>query len=61
MSDPETKKEMESLNINKMTSEMPEFSEMLTKFFTGSGPSTARKDDTATKQKITAKPNKKRN
>lgn len=35
MSDPETKKEMESLNLSKMTSDMPEISEMLTSFFTG--------------------------
>ena len=35
MSDPETKKEMESLNLSKMTSDMPEISEMITSFFTG--------------------------
>ena len=38
MSDPETKKEMESLNLSKMTSDMPEISEMITSFFTGAKP-----------------------
>lgn len=38
MNDPETKKEMENLNINKLSSEMPEISEMITSFFTGSKP-----------------------
>lgn len=38
MSDPETKKEMEQLNLNKMTSDMPEISEMITSFFTGGQP-----------------------
>jgi len=54
MSDPETKKEMENLNINKMTSEMPEISEMITSFFTGA----PKKDD---KTKTVSKTNKKRN
>lgn len=39
MNDPETKKEMEQLNLNKMTSDMPEISEMITSFFTGSSSS----------------------
>lgn len=55
MSDPETKKEMENLNINKMTSEMPEISEMITSFFSGGAP---KKDD---KTKTVSKTNKKRN
>ncbi|XP_058461635.1 ER membrane protein complex subunit 7 homolog [Malaya genurostris] len=44
MSDPETKKEMENLNLSKMTSDMPEFSEMITSFFTGGAPSDKGKD-----------------
>ncbi|KAG4076980.1 hypothetical protein HA402_015967 [Bradysia odoriphaga] len=55
MSDPETKKEMENLNINKMTSDMPEISEMITSFFSGGAP---KKDD---KAKAVSKTNKKRN
>lgn len=55
MSDPETKKEMENLNINKMTSEMPEISEMITSFFSGGAP---KKDD---KAKAVSKTSKKRN
>lgn len=55
MSDPETKKEMENLNINKMTSDMPEISEMITSFFTGGGP---KKEE---KAKTVSKTNKKRN
>lgn len=55
MSDPETKKEMENLNINKMTSEMPEISEMITSWFSGGAP---KKDD---KAKAVSKTNKKRN
>lgn len=39
MNDPETKKEMESMNLNKISSEMPEISEMITSFFTGAKPS----------------------
>lgn len=35
MNDPETKKEMESMNLNKISSEMPEISEMITSFFSG--------------------------
>lgn len=38
MNDPETKKEMENLNLNKISSEMPEISEMITSFFTGGRP-----------------------
>lgn len=38
MSDPETKKEMENLNLSKMTNDMPEISEMITSFFTGGAP-----------------------
>lgn len=55
MSDPETKKEMDNLNINKMTNEMPEISEMITSFFSGAAP---KKDD---KAKTVSKTNKKRN
>ncbi|XP_055707631.1 ER membrane protein complex subunit 7 homolog [Phlebotomus papatasi] len=38
MSDPEAKKEMENLNLSKMTNEMPEISEVITSFFTGGQP-----------------------
>lgn len=55
MSDPETKKEMEQLNLNKMTSDMPEISEMITSFFTGGQPAAK-----AEKPKPSIK-NKKRN
>ncbi|XP_065085942.1 ER membrane protein complex subunit 7 homolog [Ochlerotatus camptorhynchus] len=41
MSDPETKKEMENLNLSKMTNDMPEISEMITSFFTGGAPAAA--------------------
>ena len=58
INDPETKKEMENLNLNKMTSEMPEFSEMLTSWFTRGGPP-PKKDEKA--KQITSKSNKKRN
>lgn len=43
MNDPETKKEMENMNLNKISSEMPEISEMITSFF--SGPKPVKKDD----------------
>lgn len=54
MNDPETKKEMEQLNLNKMTSDMPEISEMITSFF---NPSTTKTE----KAKPSGKTNKKRN
>lgn len=38
MNDPEAKKEMENMNLNKLSSEMPEISEMITQFFTGAKP-----------------------
>ncbi|XP_031620951.1 ER membrane protein complex subunit 7 homolog [Contarinia nasturtii] len=44
MNDPETKKEMENMNLNKISSEMPEISEMITSFFTG-GAKPIKKDD----------------
>lgn len=44
MNDPETKKEMENMNLTKISSEMPEISEMITSFFTG-GAKPARRDD----------------
>lgn len=56
MNDPETKKEMEQLNLNKMTSDMPEISEMITSFFNPA--STTTKTE---KAKSTGKTNKKRN
>lgn len=56
MSDPETKKEMEQLNLNKMTSDMPEISEMITSFFTG-GQTTSK----ATEKVKPSTKNKKRN
>jgi len=43
------------MNLNKMTSEMPEISEMITSFFSGGAP---KKDD---KAKTVSKTNKKRN
>uniref|UniRef100_A0A2M4AKI0 Putative actin binding protein n=1 Tax=Anopheles triannulatus TaxID=58253 RepID=A0A2M4AKI0_9DIPT len=59
MSDPETKKEMENLNLSKMTTEMPEFSEMITSYLTGrkdppAGPS-------APEEKTKSKQSKKKN
>lgn len=45
MNDPETKKEMENMNLNKISSEMPEISEMITSFFTGGAKPPAKKDD----------------
>lgn len=45
MNDPETKKEMENMNLNKISSEMPEISEMITSFFTGGASKPAKKDD----------------
>lgn len=56
MSDPETKKEMENLNLNKMTSEMPDISEVITSFFTGGAP---KKEDKP--KAVASKANKKRN
>lgn len=50
MNDPETKKEMENMNLNKISSEMPEISEMITSFFSG-GAKPVKKDD---KPKITS-------
>lgn len=57
MSDPETKKEMEQLNLNKMTSDMPEISEMITSFFTGGQPASSSKSDKAKSSKQTKKRN----
>lgn len=56
MNDPETKKDMENLNLNKMTSEMPEISEMITQYFSGAQP---KKDEN--KSKTLSKTTKKRN
>lgn len=58
MNDPETKKEMENMNLNKISSEMPEISEMITSFFTGSKPP-PKKDDKP--RPTTSKVSKKRN
>lgn len=38
MNDPETKKEMENMNLNKLSGDMPEISEMITSFFSGGRP-----------------------
>lgn len=38
MNDPETRKEMESLNLNKMAGEMPDMSEMITNWFASPKP-----------------------
>lgn len=58
MNDPETKKEMENLNINKLSGDMPEISEMITSFFTGAKPP-PKKDDKP--KALTSKAAKKRN
>ncbi|GAB0091707.1 ER membrane protein complex subunit 7 [Sergentomyia squamirostris] len=49
MSDPEAKKEMENLNLSKMTNEMPEISEVITSFFSGSQPKAQDKQKAAAK------------
>lgn len=47
MNDPDTKRDMENININKLSSDMPEISEVLTSFFTGGTrpPAQPRRDD----------------
>lgn len=60
MNDPETKKEMENLNLNKMTSDMPDVSEMITSWFSPKPPPAAIKKDEA-RAKLQSKPSKKRN
>lgn len=59
MSDPETKKEMENMNLSKMTNDMPEISEMITSFFSGGASKPAVEQGKEKKQ--AAKSNKKRN
>ncbi|XP_055618863.1 ER membrane protein complex subunit 7 homolog [Toxorhynchites rutilus septentrionalis] len=61
MSDPETKKEMENLNLSKMTNDMPEISEMITSFFTGGTPASNSKDKEKSKSSSANKQNKKKN
>lgn len=63
MNDPETKKEMENLNLNKMTGEMPDVSEMITKYFAPkpAAPSAAAIKKDEAKSKVQSKPSKKRN
>ncbi|KFB46314.1 actin binding protein [Anopheles sinensis] len=61
MSDPETKKEMENLNLAKMTNEMPEFSEMITSFFTGGATAAAAANAAKEKEKSKPKQSKKKN
>lgn len=56
MNDPETKKEMENMNLNKLSSEMPEISEMITTFFSG-GAKPPRREDKP--KPITSKQSKK--
>lgn len=58
MNDPETKKEMENMNLNKISGEMPEISEMITSFFTGSKPPPKKEDKP---RPISSKVSKKRN
>lgn len=41
MNDPDTRKEMESLNLNKMAGDMPDVSEMITSFFSPQKPAAA--------------------
>lgn len=43
MNDPETKKEMESMNLNKLSQDLPEVSELITSLFAPKAP--ARKED----------------
>lgn len=38
MNDPETKKEMESMNLNKLSQDLPEVSEFITSWFTPKAP-----------------------
>lgn len=57
MNDPETKKEMENMNLGKIGGEMPEISEMITSFFTGASP--PKKEDKP--KQTTSKQSKKRN
>uniref|UniRef100_A0A182JVX4 ER membrane protein complex subunit 7 beta-sandwich domain-containing protein n=1 Tax=Anopheles christyi TaxID=43041 RepID=A0A182JVX4_9DIPT len=61
MSDPETKKEMENLNLSKMTNDLPEFSEMLTSYFTGGSGAAAAAKAGKEKEKGKPKQSKKKN
>lgn len=61
MSDPETKKEMENLNLSKMTNDMPEISEMITSFFTGAAPSSSAVKDKEKSKSTANKQGKKKN
>lgn len=62
MSDPETKKEMENLNLSKMTNDMPEISEMITSFFTGGAPQAGgSKDKDKSAKSASGKQSKKKN
>uniref|UniRef100_A0A034WB37 ER membrane protein complex subunit 7-like protein n=1 Tax=Bactrocera dorsalis TaxID=27457 RepID=A0A034WB37_BACDO len=55
INDPETKKEIESIQFPKVSNEMPEISEMITSFFSGAKPPEKEK------KPISSKQNKKRN
>lgn len=63
MNDPETKKEMENLSLNKMAGDMPDVSEMITSFFSpkppAGAPAAIKKDEA--RAKLQSKPTKKRN
>lgn len=61
MSDPETKKEMENLNLSKMTNDMPEISEMITSFFTGGAPQAGGSKDKDKAKSASSKQGKKKN
>lgn len=61
MSDPETKKEMENLNLSKMTNDMPEISEMITSFFTGGAPQAGGSKDKEKAKSASGKQSKKKN
>lgn len=61
MNDPETKKEMENMNLNKISSEMPEISEMITSFFTGGSTSKPVKKDDKLKSCSSKQSKKQRN
>lgn len=55
ISDPETKKELENIQLPKINNDMPEISEMITSYFTRGRKPTEKKSGTANK------PVKKRN
>lgn len=61
MSDPETKKEMENMNLSKMANDIPEFSEMITSFFNGGATQAGGAKDKEKAKPGSSKQNKKKN